>query len=169
MFKNIKQSFLYCLLIVLSLSFVLLTVACDDSDSGTETTEKAPFPVAPAPEAVASPEAGAPPETEAPPETGGGERVPGSYRGLHTVDGTTNQRKPVFRWTKPGGQFPDGLVVRWNGGSQRISDTSQFQSNYRCPGLHWNPRSKSTTEWGGKLVVMLDCKFAGVKECWLEY
>lgn len=102
-----------------------------------------------------------------PPDTGGKQKIMGSYRGIHEISGSTG--KPVFRWTKPGGEYPDGLVVKWPGGSQKISDTSNYDPQYRCANLHWNPKSRSTTEWGGKLVVMLDCKFQGVKECWLEY
>ena len=166
MFNKINLSISPTHLLILLLSVFLITLAaCDDSDSDVETTEKAPFPAAPTPVA----EAAQPAEEADTAEDDGTHKIPGSYRGLHTVDGTTNQGKPVFRWTKNGSAFPDGLVVKWPGGSERISDTSQFQPNYRCSGLHWNPSSRSHTEWGGKLVVMLDCKYAGVKEAWLEY
>ena len=105
----------------------------------------------------------------------------GDYRGEH--DGI----KPVYRWNKPGGEYPDGLTLYWYEGgelkkkSKKIEDTSRSEPHYGKEGVHWNPHSSSdSSEWKGKLVVMLPyeavaaCKQQGLgkgdkKGCWLQW
>ena len=98
-----------------------------------------------------------------------GNRVYGSYRGTHNVD-HSNKKKPVFRWEHPGEYYPNGLLVKWEGGQKNIHDTGKFQPAYRGPGVHWNPHSGSDTpKWKGNLVIMLPSNFNGVTKCWLEW
>lgn len=107
------------------------------------------------------------------------------FKSMGNFRGDEDDKRIVYRWSKPGGAYPDGLTLVYysaNGKQIRrvIKDTSKENNNrMNSDGMFWRPKAHSDLpEWNGKLVVFLERSVAPYyknfkkgnrKGAWLEW